>query len=280
MKIFISWSGDESKEIAIILKEWIPSVIQIAKPYVSSEDINKGARWASDISKELDDSSFGIICLTKSNLNAPWINFEAGALGKKVAEGLVSPFLYKIKPSEISGPILQFQSTNSDNKSDVLKLIKSINTKADFLAEDNLERAFNHWWPVLEEKLLSIKNYEEKLDNEKESNKINEIDHVANIMENILEVTRSSHQILMRSERNNNISSNVMNPEALEDLFLAYDNLVYLADRIRSGDPESVDIIDSLEVCIQKFRKPIDHFRRRKGGIVRRKSLLNIEDAS
>jgi hypothetical protein len=127
VKIFISWSGDESKDIALILKEWIPSVIQVAEPYVSSEDIDKGARWASDISKELDDSSFGIICLTKSNLNAPWINFEAGALGKKVADGMVCPFLYKIKPSEISGPILQFQSTNSDHRDDVFKLIKSIN---------------------------------------------------------------------------------------------------------------------------------------------------------
>lgn len=65
MKIFISWSGQDSLEIAKVLRDWIPNVIQVAEPYVSAEDIDKGTRWATDISKELDDSSYGIICLTK-----------------------------------------------------------------------------------------------------------------------------------------------------------------------------------------------------------------------
>ena len=85
MKVFISWSGEKSHKIANILREWMPCVIQSIKPYVSSKDIDKGARWSTDIAKELEDSYFGIICVTKSNINAPWINFEAGALSKAVA---------------------------------------------------------------------------------------------------------------------------------------------------------------------------------------------------
>ena len=77
MKVFISWSGEKSNKIANILREWIPCVIQSIKPYVSSKDIDKGARWSTDIAKELEDSHFGIICITKSNINAPWINIEA-----------------------------------------------------------------------------------------------------------------------------------------------------------------------------------------------------------
>ncbi|EMM7467636.1 TIR domain-containing protein [Klebsiella pneumoniae] len=75
MNVFISWSGDTSHRVAKVLRDWIPSVIQAVEPYVSSEDIDKGTRWSSDIATELDKSSYGIICLTKQNIHAPWINF-------------------------------------------------------------------------------------------------------------------------------------------------------------------------------------------------------------
>ena len=99
MKVFISWSGNKSHKVAMIFREWLPSVIQSLEPYVSSEDIDKGARWSSDIAKELEDSTFGILCVTKDNLHAPWLSFEAGALSKTMDKSFVTPFLFDIKRS-------------------------------------------------------------------------------------------------------------------------------------------------------------------------------------
>ncbi|WP_257721520.1 hypothetical protein [Chryseobacterium sp. IHB B 17019] len=44
MNIFISWSGDTSKQIAEELKNWLPLVIQSANPFYTPSDIEPGQR--------------------------------------------------------------------------------------------------------------------------------------------------------------------------------------------------------------------------------------------
>ena len=80
MKIFISWSGEHSNQVAKALSDWLPLVFQSVSVWVSSEHIQAGSRWAHEVSTKLDESDVGILYLTASNLSAPWILFEAGAL--------------------------------------------------------------------------------------------------------------------------------------------------------------------------------------------------------
>ncbi|WCC46207.1 TIR domain-containing protein [Tenacibaculum finnmarkense] len=208
MKVFLSWSGSKSHKVAMTLRDWLPSVIQSIEPYVSSEDIDKGARWSTDIAKELEDSGFGILCVTKENLHAPWLTFEAGALSKKLEKSYVSPFLFDIKRSEINGPILQFQST-VHNQEDVLKLVKTINkacgdTK---LSDERIDKAFKAWYPTLQSELKKVTEEFKDSDTvieepEKEKQEI---------LEELLELTRINQKIL----RSPNV---LLPPEYLKDI--------------------------------------------------------------
>lgn len=100
MKLFVSWSGDDSREAAELLKDWLPSVIQEAEVWVSSQDIGKGERWSPSLWENLSEIDFGILMLTKTNCTAPWIMFEAGALAKKVKSRVI-PVLCNLDRFEI-----------------------------------------------------------------------------------------------------------------------------------------------------------------------------------
>lgn len=78
MKVFLSWSGERSQALAQALRDWLPLVLHFAEPWLSHSDIEPGERCASEVSKELEASNFGIMCVTKENTASPWILFEAG----------------------------------------------------------------------------------------------------------------------------------------------------------------------------------------------------------
>lgn len=195
MKVFLSWSGELSHKVASAFREWLPSVIQAVVPYVSSQDIDKGTRWSTDIAKELAESSYGIICVTKENLSAPWVHFEAGALSKSIDKSNVTPFLYGIKRSEVQGPLLQFQSTVYE-KDDIHKLLKSLNqrlTDSERIKDEALKKALDVWWPQLEAALNPLETH--AVARTSLSKKTTNTEP-ADILEELLELSRNQQRIL------------------------------------------------------------------------------------
>lgn len=193
MKVFISGSGNISHKVGMIFREWLPSVIQSLEPYVSSEDIDKGARWSSDIAKELENSTFGILCVTKDNLYAPWLSFEAGALSKTMDKSFVTPFLFDIKRSEVNGPILQFQSTVFE-KDDIKKLMHTLNKACgeNGISSSMLDKAFEVWYPTLESELNKLKECDENAIEIPSKEQM----HSTEIIEEILELSRDNQKLL------------------------------------------------------------------------------------
>jgi len=125
--------------------------------FLSSDDIDKGARWTTTLAEQLETTDFGIICLTVDNLSAPWILFEAGALAKIMAKGRVAPVLFGVNPLSFSGPLSQFQATKFERE-DFLRLIENINSASPEQALDSsrLTRAFDRAWPNLESQVNDV----------------------------------------------------------------------------------------------------------------------------
>jgi hypothetical protein len=156
MKVFLSWSGERSQAIAEALREWLPKVIQAVTPWMSAIDVERGARWSSDIAGELSDTSFGILCITPENLNAPWIHFEAGALSKTLEKALVCPYLFEVEPTDLEGPLVQFNAAKCE-EDDTRKLILTINEALETpLPLATIQESFDLWWPKLQARLQSL----------------------------------------------------------------------------------------------------------------------------
>lgn len=128
-KIFISWSGKNSKKIAIELKEILEKKIFASTDlecFVSTVDIASGDDWWNKIKKELKKCKQGILCVTKENIKAPWIFFEAGAMVARDVPTI--PLLFNCNINALEGsPIKGKQCIDFYDQSQFLKMIYDIN---------------------------------------------------------------------------------------------------------------------------------------------------------
>jgi hypothetical protein len=249
----------------------LPAVIQSIEPYVSSEDIEKGARWGSEISKELEESDFGILCITPSNTGAPWLNFEAGALSKSIDRSRVVPFLFKLDRADLpQGPLVQFQSVLAE-KEEVGKMVAALNSACGehALDENRLDTFFDHWWPKLDEALGAIDVKEGVQAEPRRSDEA--------LLAEVLEIVRSQQQLLNTPEailppeyvdevvrRARRGPRDEINPLALRDLNRSWKDLLAVAQ----GDsvPEEVaqavaELSDPLHYVLSRLGRRAPRYR-------------------
>lgn len=157
VEVFISWSGEPSKTFALALREWLPSVIQQVKPWLSEEDIGKGKGWDEEIHSKLSSTNFGIVVVTPENQEAPWLNFEAGALSKLGPESRVWTVLLGMSKTDLTGPLSRFQHT-VPQKEDFRRLVAEINRclgEAQ-LPDGRLTHVFDRFWQDIEAALGTL----------------------------------------------------------------------------------------------------------------------------
>jgi hypothetical protein len=158
MKIFVSWSGDLSRQLAESLREWLPKALQYVKPYFTPSDTEKGSRWETEIIENLKTSKVCVIALTRESLDSNWVTFEAGAISSNHDKARICAILFDVRPVEVTGPLVHFQATEY-SMDEIRKLLTTINNQADEdkrLDSKALDESFRVWWPELEQKIDQI----------------------------------------------------------------------------------------------------------------------------
>jgi hypothetical protein len=197
MRVFISWSGPRSRKVAEFLFGWLRKLPLAVSPWVSKEAINPGTRWEKELSEALEETRFGILCLTPENQLEPWICFEAGALAKTIEKTHVIPYLIDMKPQDLIHPLKQFQATEA-TKEDTWKMIKNIHKASgdETRSESDLSEAFEMWWPRLQEQIESAKEEVPEVGLKKEAN----LSEIKDSLDNVLVILESLSSRIVRWE--------------------------------------------------------------------------------
>jgi hypothetical protein len=165
VSIFISWSGEPSRSYAAILAEWIPFVVPGASVFFSPS-IEPGARSFRAIEKALEGCTYGIVCLTRTNLGSPWLNFEAGAMAnalRVIAEESdqppVVPLLFGgLTTADVQTPLSIFFQMRYPDRGSIQDIVRGINKS---LGERSqlphvLDKLFEALWPECEDKIAAV----------------------------------------------------------------------------------------------------------------------------
>jgi hypothetical protein len=164
MRVFIGWSGDRSRLVAGGLKSLLEYTFEGIDVFVS-DYIEPGEAWGPRLQSELEQSQFGILCLTADNFDAPWLLFEAGAMAKKFESSRtrVVPYLIDALPkASAQSPLSQFQQVNADREG-TLSIVKTINALRESPQNsDRLSRIFNGAWLEFEQTIKALPAHRER----------------------------------------------------------------------------------------------------------------------
>jgi len=169
--------------------------------------------------------------------------FEVGALSKKIDKSKVCPILFNVEPSDIQGPLVQFQAAKFE-KEEIKRVVRMMNVE---LGEKGLQSnvfddVFEMWWPKLQEKVESELKTPRKQDK-------SSVRSERELLEEILELTRVTS---LASERVRRIRG--IDPRAIADMIEAFRHLII---GIRKFIPPKY-----LQRAVEEFKRPLLHIIR------------------
>lgn len=137
MLIFVSWSGTASKTIADAIEQAIHSIFTKHKieVFFSKNAIPAGAVWFAEINEKIHAADYTILCCTPESVDAPWVNFEAGACKMDFSsEVRIVPLLIGQDSLDARSPLSNFNCVKL-SEDGFRKIVKEINA---FLGADQI----------------------------------------------------------------------------------------------------------------------------------------------
>jgi hypothetical protein len=158
VRVFMSWSGETSLQIAKAICEGIVLLSDRLEPWLS-EDLEPGEQWASTLIPEIRKARLAILCLTRRNKGAAWIAFETGAYYSSRSGQVVVPLLFDITPAEVEFPLGLFQGVVADENG-LRRLFARIGELVALDAATVEERFTGQIGPRLDAELTTIRRLE------------------------------------------------------------------------------------------------------------------------
>lgn len=157
MRAFISWSGSVSKSIGETLHHYLALAFPSVQFWMTSEDLSPGTEWFAALGDALADARLAVVCLTPQNLTSNWILFESGAVSHALGRNAVIPYLYQLSPSDLAGPLSQFQGIRCD-RDGTRDLFRAVNAAAgDARRPDStIDELLDIYWPRMSERIDAI----------------------------------------------------------------------------------------------------------------------------
>jgi len=251
MKVFISWSGEKSKAVAELLREWLQCVLQQCEPWMSATDIDRGSIWFSEILQILSEVTIGIICLTNENKERPWMLFEAGAIVKGLSKNRVCTFLIDLEPKDIRPPLAQFNHT-LPNKNDIFQLVLTINKHMDEgkLKTELLKKVFDKFWNDFNSKMEFINN-EYNINDENPENEMISYYKQDEILEEVLYTVRGLERQIVKLEGPNYFFNN--NSGAIYFAMPRKEKINAIVNFMRENSLDKEPIRDVIERVVEVY---------------------------
>lgn len=211
MRIFLSWSKEESKKYATIFKNELSILFPKAELFLSDQDISMGSNSISEIFKNLSEVDYGLIFITSANKNEAWLNFEAGAISNSIGENKVIPIAFRgIKLGELISPIANFHGFDFGEEK-FKKAMRDINESFEEpMSPNTFERLLGTSWENI---TSEIKEVEKSESGEVEGNPI--IEKLDFITSEILKLSKDIGKV------------KVYRPNEIREMFSKFDEYIH-----------------------------------------------------
>jgi predicted nucleotide-binding protein len=154
VKVFLSWSGQQSRDAAVLLRDFIPQVLQEVEPWLADGDLQSGQSIGHSINSAIETSDVAIACVTRANMSSTWMNYELGVAAS--SQKPILPVLVNLEPSELVAPLSSHLAIRLD-RTGLRDLLLELNRAAEHpLYSQVLDDVFDINWPRLAPALTAL----------------------------------------------------------------------------------------------------------------------------